>query len=105
MQVQPYTRSHRAACLSIFDSNTPDFFASSEREEFAAFLDGMMCPFVVAVNVDGDIVGCGGYYRDEARDRTGLAWGMVARPWHRCGVGRALMEYRLAALKEMGPPL
>ena len=102
MDVQPYTITHRAACLSIFDSNTPHFFDSSEREEFATFLDGMACPYVVVVNTDGEVVGCGGYYRDEARNRTGLAWGMVARPWHRQGVGRILMDHRLAALKEMG---
>jgi len=34
----PYEAADMDACLAIFDSNTPDFFAPEERDDFARFL-------------------------------------------------------------------
>ncbi len=39
--IEPYTPNDHAACLRIFDSNTPRFFTREERSAFAAFLDAL----------------------------------------------------------------
>lgn len=38
MPIRPYAPEDRAACLALFDSNVPNFFAPHERAEFAAWL-------------------------------------------------------------------
>ncbi|MDB5218237.1 MAG: family N-acetyltransferase, partial [Myxococcaceae bacterium] len=38
MLLRPYEPADRDACLVVFDSNVPAFFAPHEREGFASFL-------------------------------------------------------------------
>ncbi|MDP9366856.1 MAG: GNAT family N-acetyltransferase [Chloroflexota bacterium] len=94
--VEPYTPNDHAACLRIFDSNTPRFFTREERSAFAAFLDALPGPFwVVHGQPDGDVIGCGGVsVTDEGRSAW-LRWGMVAAEHHRQGIGQRLLETRL----------
>jgi GNAT superfamily N-acetyltransferase len=99
INVRPYTLQDRLACLAIFDGNTPDYFAPSERVEFAAFLDSGSADYLVLETAAGVIVGCGGYYVTSAAGIAGLAWGMVDRVWHKRGLGRVLLEARLAELR------
>jgi N-acetylglutamate synthase-like GNAT family acetyltransferase len=101
-RIRPYKPSDRSACLALFDSNTPDFFAPRERDEFAGFLDDSGATMLVLETTAGELIGCGGYYmRAEGKD-GGLAWGMIHRRWHRRGAGRTLLRSRLRALQTAG---
>jgi GNAT superfamily N-acetyltransferase len=99
VDVRPYTPQDRMGCLAIFDGNTPDYFAPSERAEFAAFLDAASVNYLVLESATGVIIGCGGYYLKSAGGVAGLAWGMVDRAWHKRGFGRVLLDARLALLR------
>jgi GNAT superfamily N-acetyltransferase len=101
-RIRPYAPSDRSACLALFDSNTPDFFAPHERNEFASFLDGSGAIMLVLETSGGELVGCGGYYVRAGSTDGGLAWGMIARRWHRRGAGRTLLRSRLRALRTAG---
>lgn len=103
--LRAYAESDAPACLAIFDSNTPDFFAPGEREELASFLTAPRAMMLVAEDARGEIIGVGGYYLRDDRAEGALAWGMVRRAWHRRGVGRALLEARLDALWRLGAPV
>ena len=99
---RPYRSTDAEACLGIFDSNVPAFFATSERPAFAAFLAEMPCEYLVGEAPDGSVVACGGWFREPGRDdEAGLAWGMVRRDLHSRGVGRQLLEARLAGVRAM----
>jgi len=87
--------------LAVFDGNTPDFFAPSERAEYETFLRTLDEPYFVLEADSGEVVACGGVY--VVGDRAGLSWGMVARPYHRRGVGRRLLEERLEYLRAHHP--
>lgn len=93
--IRDYTPADRAACLAVFESNTPDFFLPHEVEEFAAFLDRLPGPYLVAEE-SGRIVGGGGYRM--APPEAVLTCGMVARDRHRGGIGQRLLTERLARL-------
>ncbi len=101
-RIRPYTSSDRSACLALFDSNTPEFFAPSERNDFTAFIDGPDASIIVLETLDGELIGCGGYYVRAASGTGGLAWGMIARHWHRRGAGRMLLHRRLRSLRTAG---
>ncbi len=98
LEVRAFDTRDREACLKLFDSNTPQFFAPHERAEFELYLDdpqerGANAEYLV-LESNGKIVACGGYY--VAPDGTaGLAWGLVGRDRHREGFGTQLLLERL----------
>ncbi len=77
--------AEKEACLAIFNSNTPPFFAPHEREEFAQFLDTLSGPYFV-VEHNGQVIGCGGFFLIPNTPAVVLTWGMVAGR----GMARAL---------------
>ena len=105
MVLRRYQDADRAACLAVFDSNMPKFFAAHEREGFAAFL-GDLARFAVQyfVLVDASprsrVIACGGVGRrdDEAR----MCWGIVDGARHGEGLGRLLLLARLVLGAELG---
>jgi GNAT superfamily N-acetyltransferase len=99
MEIRPYRLEDAPACLAVFDSNTPQFFMPSERDEFASFLAEPGDKDLVGV-ADGLLVACGGYWPLPNAPVAALTWGMVHRDHHRKGLGRQLLEHRLAVLGE-----
>jgi GNAT superfamily N-acetyltransferase len=107
MLFRTYQEPDAAACLKLFDSNTPAFFAPSEREEFVAYLAEAPHYFVLVAGKQAadeqaageqaageQVVGCGGL--EEIRDGIWvLCWGMVEQRLHRQGLGKALLLGRL----------
>lgn len=86
----------------MFDSNVPDDFRVEERGEFAAFLDGLPGPYWVVEERDR-VVGCGGVAVEADGETASLCWGMVMRDRQGEGLGRWLLEERLAwAARERG---
>ena len=98
--VRPYAASDRDACLALFDGNTPRFFDPSERADFAAWLDTSTHPYLVILR-DGRIVACGGHALEAGGSVASLCWGMVAQDVHGQGLGRALTQARLDAIRAM----
>ncbi len=97
LEIRAFDTRDREACLKLFDSNTPQFFAPHERAEFEAYLSdleerGPNAEYLV-LEMDGKIVACGGYY--VADGTAGLAWGLVGRDQHREGFGTQLLLERL----------
>ena len=102
MEIRDYKHGDRAACLEIFDSNLPRFFAPDERSLFVAFLDTTLPgPFLVMME-EGRIIGCGGYRPRGDNGEVGLCWGMVHREHHGEGLGRRLLEARIARAEQDG---
>jgi len=99
-----YTPADRQGCLDVFDSNIPEYFSASEREDFADFLSRLPGRYGVVVDAEGRIVGCGGVARSRTNPQgADLTWGMVHQSLHRQGIGRILTRARLAWAESMGP--
>lgn len=97
--IRTYQPEDAPACMALFDSNLPKFFAPHERAQFAGFLQRMDCPFFVAT-VGAQCCGCGGFYVDDY-GLAYLVWGMVDAAWHRRGIGSALLRWRLDRIGEV----
>lgn len=100
MDIRPFRTDDREACLTVFDSNTPDYFAPAERDGFARFLDAAASPYF-AMEHDGKIAGCGGF--SIVGNAATLSWGMIRRDLHRNGLGRFLLLYRLREITRSAP--
>ena len=99
LAIRPFVRADEAACLAIFDGNTPRYFAPAERPEFVRFLETSTSPYFVATAQDGSVIGCGGYSVDSNAVSANLTWGMVQRSWHGRGIGEMLLLARIAAIE------
>ena len=66
MNVRPYHPNDEAACLALFGSNMPRFFAEAERPDFADFLATLVDPSAAdpyfVIEEGGQVVACGGVY-------------------------------------------
>lgn len=93
MKLRLYRPTDASACLSIFDSNVPTFFAAEERSDFERFLLVQAVDFAFQViERDSSVIACGGITR---RGDGSARWGMVQRALHRQGIGRELTLARL----------
>ena len=101
MDVRQYLPADREGCLTVFDSNMPDFFQSDERLEFEEFLNEPNGRYFV-MELDSGIAGCGGYFITEDKALARLVWGMVHRDWQRKGLGRFLLLFRLREITKTG---
>jgi GNAT superfamily N-acetyltransferase len=99
MEVRAYARNDQDACVTIFESNTPDYFDPHDRADLIAFLDDLPGPYFVCAMPGRGVVACGGYYTRPEAQLAGLTWGMVHRDFHRHGIGRRMLEYRLSEIR------
>jgi GNAT superfamily N-acetyltransferase len=99
MEIRPYRRNDQDACLAIFESNVPDYFHPHDRHDFMAFLDDLPGPYFVCALPERGVKACGGYYTQAEAQVASLTWGMVHCDHHRQGIGRTLLEYRLAEIR------
>lgn len=91
--IRPYTISDKADCLLMLDSNTPEYFADDDRNEFESFLDDLPGPYFI-VEQEGKTIACGGWAA-EKDDKASMTWGLVHRDYHDRGIGTALLKYRV----------
>ena len=105
LTLRVYQKADREACVRIFRSNMPRFFAVSEEAEFAEFLDTEADEnyFVVDNGGGGELLGCGGVF--VAGGVAGLCWGMVDNTRHRRGIGTLLLRGRLEHLRAHHPQI
>ncbi|MDQ4099780.1 MAG: GNAT family N-acetyltransferase [Chloroflexota bacterium] len=97
VRTEPFAPADRAACLAIFDANTPGAFIGRERDEFSEFLDDPGGQYWVVRDPDALVVACGGADL-LAGGRFGvMTWTMVLPNWQRQGLGsrltRTALEY------------
>lgn len=101
--IRAYRATDRAACLALFDSNVPTFFAPDERTEFAAHLDQVNAgrsPYLVLFQGDKTLA-CGGISRTDDPTIASLSWGMVQQASQGQGLGRVLTQARLDLARRM----
>lgn len=110
MTIRPYQASDYSGCIRAFEGNHPEFFADHEKAEFQDLLTGLTEPddqdpvFYYVVETEGQIAACAGFYfPDNQPGIAGLVWGMVAREFHRNGIGKQLLTFRLNKIQELRP--
>ena len=104
MNTQPYNGNFYESCMDVFRSNLPTYFDPSEEAEFSQFLREGVRNYYVLVE-QNSVRACGGYYVDGEGKRAGLAWGMVHRDFHKTGLGRELLAFRLREIRTHFPDI
>ena len=99
--------------MRIFDSNIPLFFDPSERDGLANWLNakdegrfaypGNRAETFYVLELESRVVGCAGFYIPDHERRANMVWGMVENAWHKKGLGRKLLEYRIRIIQTEFP--
>ncbi len=98
-----YTKDDFLSCMAIFDSNVPNYFATSERKECYVFLKSINCnnrPYLIFTHKDNPIA-CGGLIIKPNTQEARLAWGMVDNAFHNKGIGTNLTQARIDLARQM----
>jgi uncharacterized protein YdeI (YjbR/CyaY-like superfamily) len=113
MQVRPYKKEDRQACIDIFKSNTPLYFADIELPYFEHWLNGQdesqlaydqtEAEHYYIIEYEDIIIACGGFYLPKAERRANMAWGMVLNNLHKKGIGRQFLEFRISQIQKLYP--
>lgn len=110
MTIRPYQASDYSGCIQAFEGNHPEFFADHEKIEFQELLDDLSqgkdedSLYYYVVEIENQIAACAGFYfPDNESNTAGLVWGMVARQFHRKGIGKQLLTFRLNKIRELRP--
>ncbi len=110
MVIRTYRSADRKPCLTVINSNTPTFFAPHELAEFEGWLDeveyqqsSLTAQSHYCVLEEKTILACGGFHLDYEQVQATLAWGMVANSWHRKGLGKRLLSFRIQTIKSLCP--
>jgi GNAT superfamily N-acetyltransferase len=97
LRFRRYRSADREAVLRVFRSNVPDYFAAAEEPWLKQVLREAACPLFVLTE-DRDLIGFGGFEVAEFANVAYLVFGMVDRRHHGRGLGRRLLEFRLARI-------
>lgn len=101
-KIKTYLSSHKDRLLLILQSNIPDYFAQSEKKDFANYLDHEREDYFIIMDKDA-IVGCGGINYDHDKNIAIISWDIIDRDYHGKGLGGKLLSYRLAHITDNYP--
>jgi len=96
----PYLDKYEDSCMAVFESNVDVFFTQEERQEFLDWLRNSKRMAYYVGLVEGEVLCCGGLYKNKELNRYGYAWGMVRRDFHKKGLGKQLSDFRKDRLLE-----
>ncbi len=109
--IRPYEVGDKQQCLDAFKSNVPMYFTKEEVVDYDKFLDN----YIINQNqsnyrtnyyvllVDKQIVACGGFGDRYLDGKLTLTWGLVHIDFHKKGLGKELLLFRLNLIKEQFP--
>jgi len=97
LHFRPFLLSDREACLAIFDTNCPEFFAPNERKDYEQFLPGNPSAYEVCVR-SHKIVGAYGFKISSERKRGCISWIMVDASDRGSGLGTRMIRRVLESI-------
>jgi len=87
---RPYRASDKQACIDIFDSNCPEYFAPNERPDYEEFLDGAPKGYEICES-DGRVLGAFGLFARKEKEKS-LNWILLDPQAQGMGVGSEIMR-------------
>lgn len=100
MKIRRYHQKDIPELITLLRSNTPQFFAPSEENDFVEYLKNDSKNYFV-VEADNKIIGSGGFNHGiDGGSTTRISWDMVHPKHQGMGVGTALTRFRIDEIKK-----
>lgn len=94
--IRPYDPGDLESVVAVFRSNIPKYFGPGEEQGLRDFLFNERRGHYYVIEVEGEVVGCGGTALNDTEPPTvSLCWGMVREDHLGTGLGKKLTEFRI----------
>lgn len=100
IQIRPYQHSDKPQLMSLLKRNIPDYFAPSEEADFAEYLDHHR-EYYFVVEVDGIVLGSGGFNLTEDRKTAKISWDLFNPESQGKRLGSALTRFRIHQIQSI----
>lgn len=98
-QIRAYQPEDKNQLLDLLALNIPRYFAHSELDDFAEYLQNHLeCYYVI--EIDGRIVGSGGINYFPAEKTARLSWDVIHPDYQNRGLGKVLTLHRIDEIKK-----
>lgn len=111
--IREYKASDRNACIEIFNSNLPLYFAPEELPLLEKWLNAKdknenayvnnLAEHFYVVEHNSKVIACGGFYIPSDTKIANVTWGMVKNEFHNKGIGKKFLLYRIEEIKGLYP--
>lgn len=111
--IEPYTKGFHDDCIRLFESNCPPFFDPAELNDLKNWLQGFdesynpystsAGNYFYVAKVEGQMVGCAGFYILKYKATANMMWGMIDRKEHGKGYGKSLFQFRVEEIRRSFP--
>jgi N-acetylglutamate synthase-like GNAT family acetyltransferase len=98
IQIREYHPNDHDQLIQLMKLNIPHYFDDSELSEFSFYLKEEIEDYFV-VEADAKIVGCGGINYEAEQYRAVISWDMIHPSFQGKGIGKALLDHRIARVK------
>ena len=102
MDIRKYQAENECVLMDVLGMLIPKFFAESELLDFKEYLQNELEHYYI-VEIDGKIVGAGGFNVLKERCVVRLSWDFVHPDFQGYGIGDKLVKYRIDLIKELYP--
>lgn len=109
LNIRKYEAADHDVCMNAFKTNVPKYFTEGEIGDFERFLNKLEDPAeennppYYVLELDTQIIGCGGFGEKEGVDAITFVWGLVHNDYHKQGFGEQLLVFRLGEIKLQHP--
>lgn len=103
LSIRPYKPEYKSECMAAFHSNVPTYFVQKEIDDFSKWLDAAEHEHYYVGDINGQIVACGGFHLDHKTNEARMTWGLVHRHYHRQGLGKQMILFRISTIKTLAP--
>jgi [ribosomal protein S18]-alanine N-acetyltransferase len=100
MTIRKYQATDRERIIELLRLNTPQYFSPKEETDLIQYLDWQAHNFFV-LEVDGTVLGCGGFNLTKDGEMAYLSWGFVDPQSQGKGLGTALTRFRIQRIREI----
>ncbi len=98
LEIRTYQTEDKTRVLELLKLNVPEYFAESEIEDFANYLDSEIEHYFVA-ELNGKIVSAGGINFENNDKIAKISWDIIAPDFQGKGIGGALLAHRIEFLE------
>lgn len=98
--IREYKPDDKEELLNILRLNVPTYFAESEIDDLANYLDSEIERYFV-VEIDRKLVGAGGINFADHNKIGKISWDFIHPDFQGFGIGRKLLTHRLQLIKSM----
>lgn len=98
INIREHEAADRELLLNLLRLNTPFFFSEEEEGDLADYLDNFADHYYV-LELDGAVVGCGGFNLSEDGETGRLSWDIFHPDSQGKGLGTALTRFRIEKIK------